>query len=351
MPYIISMKSFSIFVLLSEYINQHSTGEFRTMSCMIDNIPSEGKVNFILYFIVLSIYRKTLGRFFHVFRYTLPMFLDIIPSEHSIGIHPLTYSIPEGFEGEIIPGCMVEIPVRNALEYGIVVGFRQAAPENMEIRDISRIITSKAVLAPYPIALILEISAKYLIPIHRVLGFFLSKAVVKRLEKKNYEQIVLVEPRSQVLNLENSVTILKDSVITWDMLRRYLKPWTVVLCQDDLTLYRLEKELWLQTNTLFLPSESTETKKSQWWIDIQSKKYDIIVWNRKILYYNLSAYTNIIYLEDAFGREYFHYPIRIEYIDIFDMLDRQQRFSLQILTSVPRLTTLSRFRHFHTEYL
>jgi hypothetical protein len=54
------------------------------------------------------------------------MFLDIIPSEHSIGIHPLTYSIPEGFENDIIPGCIVEIPVRNTLEYGIVLGFRQA---------------------------------------------------------------------------------------------------------------------------------------------------------------------------------------------------------------------------------
>ncbi|MFZ2255730.1 MAG: hypothetical protein WAW59_02700 [Patescibacteria group bacterium] len=142
------------------------------------------------------------------------MFIDVIPSEHSIGIHPLTYSVPEGFAGEIIPGCIVEIPVRSATEYGIVVGFREYPPENMELKDIVGVITSKEILAPYQIALILEISAKYLIPIHRVLGFFLSKAVIKRLEKKNYEQIVLGEPRSQVLNLTNSVTILKDSVIT-----------------------------------------------------------------------------------------------------------------------------------------
>ena len=117
------------------------------------------------------------------------MFIDVIPSEHSIGIHPLTYSIAEGFEGKIIPGCIVEIPVRSATEYGIVVGFRESAPEGMELRDIIRVITNKEILAPYQIALILEISAKYLIPIHRVLGFFLSKNTLKRLEKKSFEQL------------------------------------------------------------------------------------------------------------------------------------------------------------------
>ena len=150
------------------------------------------------------------------------MFIDVIPSEHSIGIHPLTYSIPGDFEGEIVPGCIVEIPVRNALEYGIVVGFRQAAPENMEIRDISRIITSKEVLAPYQIALILEISARYLIPIHRVLGFFLPKPVIKRLEKKNYEQISTREILSHPAPPSNYITILKDSIATGEILQSYI---------------------------------------------------------------------------------------------------------------------------------
>ena len=118
------------------------------------------------------------------------MFLDVIPSEHSIGIHPLTYSVPEDFEGEIIPGCIIEIPMRSTTEYGIVVGFREYPSDGMELKDIIRIVTSKEILAPYQVALIIDISAKYLIPIHRVLGFFLSKNTLKRLEKKNFEQII-----------------------------------------------------------------------------------------------------------------------------------------------------------------
>jgi primosomal protein N' len=92
----------------------------------------------------------------------------------------------------------------------------------MEIRDISRVITSKEILAPYQIALILDISAKYLIPIHRVLGFFLSKAVIKRLGKKNYEQLVLQSSNHQITQSTNHITILKESIITGEVLSTYM---------------------------------------------------------------------------------------------------------------------------------
>ncbi len=277
-------------------------------------------------------------------------YIDIIPSEHSIGIHPLTYSIPEGFDSNIVPGCIVEIPVRNDTEYGIVVGFRESAPENMEVRDIVWVITEREILAPYQIALILEISAKYLIPIHRVLWFFLSKWVMRRLGKKNFEQLTAQSYYDSTTSPSRHITILRDSIITGDILSRHITGDTVVICPDDIMLYRLQQELSEWPDILYLPSESTETKKAQAWIDIRNKKYSIIVWNRKILYYNLGAYSKILYLEDAFGREYFHYPIRIEYIDIFDMIDKQCRFWLEILSSVPRLATMHRFRHFDTHY-
>jgi primosomal protein N' len=278
------------------------------------------------------------------------MYLDIIPSEHSIGIHPLTYSVPGDLVWDITPGCLVEIPMRHEKEYGVVVGRRETAPVDMEIRDIVRIVSEEPLLASYQIALILEISAKYLIPIHRVLSFFVSKWVLKRLEKKNFEQLVPQPYSHPTISPSNHLTILKDSIITGDILKKFLKPSTVVICPDDITLYRLGEEL-SGMDIFFLPGEATDTKKAQSWIDIRNRKYDIIIWNRKILYYNLSAYTDIIYLEDAFGREYFHYPIRIEYIDIFDMVDKQSRFVLHILTSAPRLTTLARFRHFHLQNL
>ena len=275
------------------------------------------------------------------------MFVDIIPSEHSIGIHPLTYSVPGDFDGKIIPGCIVEIPVRNDSEYGIVIGFREYPPENTSIREVIRIVTPKEILSPYQIALILEISTKYLIPIHRVLGFFLSKWVIKRLEKKSYEQIneeKISKPIHE--DLKNTLIIIRNTIITWKILEKHIQEWTIIICPDDFTLYRLRNELWIRDDIFYTPNESTETKKAQWWIDIRNKKYKIIVWNRKLLYYNLSAYSHILYLEDAFWREYFHYPIRIEYIDIFDMIDKQCRFWMSIISSVPRISTIHRFKNF-----
>lgn len=221
----------------------------------------------------------------------------------------------------------------------------------MELREIIWVITSKEILAPYQIAIILDISAKYFIPIHRILWFFLPKSVIKRIAKKNFEQLNWDRQNTIIQNQKNTITILKDSIIDGKLLERYFTGKTIILCPDDFTVYRLEKEIGKRTDILYIPNESTDTKKSQWWIDIYNQKYNIIVWNRKILYYNLSEYQHIIYLEDSFWREYFHYPIKIDYIDIVRMIEIQKIFNIHILTSVPRLTTLTYFRHFHTEYI
>jgi hypothetical protein len=74
----------------------------------------------------------------------------------------------------------------------------------------------------------------------------------------------------------NDLTILKDSIITGDILKKFLKPSTVVICPDDFTLYRLETELSL-IDIFYLPGESTDTRKTQSWIDIKNHEYDIIV--------------------------------------------------------------------------
>ena len=60
----------------------------------------------------------------------------------------------------------------------------------------------------------------------------------------------------------------------------------------------------------------------------------------------MAAYTHIVYLEDALGREYFHYPSRVHYLDILLALEKHSYFSIDLLSSVPLLTTLSRFKHF-----
>ncbi len=115
------------------------------------------------------------------------MFLLVIPTSHSIGTTPLTYILPEEFRGSVVVGCLVEIPVGRYVEYGIVTAIIDTVSDpEMLLKPIIRIITSKPVLAPYQISIILSIAARYLIPIHRVLGFFLIRPVLNRLEKKGF---------------------------------------------------------------------------------------------------------------------------------------------------------------------
>ncbi len=92
-------------------------------------------------------------------------------------------------------GQIIEIPYGNNLEHGIIAQIHTVCPidETSEsyarIKPISRVITNKILLAPYQIDMIVAIATRYMIPIHRVLAVFLTRPILSRLERKNYEQI------------------------------------------------------------------------------------------------------------------------------------------------------------------
>lgn len=49
--------------------------------------------------------------------------------------------------------------------------------------------------------------------------------------------------------------------------------------------------------------------------------HPIVFSTRKTLFFNLSGYSQILYLEDAFMNEYFHYPTSLHYNDILRFID------------------------------
>jgi hypothetical protein len=98
---------------------------------------------------------------------------------------------------------------------------------------------------------------------------------------------------------------------------------------------------------LFITNDMTDVRKAQAWIDTSNGIFPIIYWTRKILYYNLSKYQNIIYIEDSLGPDYWHYPIRIHYNDIIRIfIEVNPLISFTILTSIPTLSVLTYFRNF-----
>jgi len=166
---------------------------------------------------------------------------------------------------------------------------------------------------------------------------------MKRLEKQWFP--FLNEAKRIKRNGNLSIKISKDTIIESSIIKNYIQPKTVIICPDDFVLYTFEKELSsMYPEALFLPGEASDTKKARTWIEITQWKYPIIFWTRRVLYYNLSAFDHILYLEDGFCSEYYHYPTKIRYHDILSFLEKEAYFHITIMTSIPTLETLHRFR-------
>jgi primosomal protein N' len=276
----------------------------------------------------------------------------------------------------------VEIPLGKWIETGFIAGFTDEVPEHIETKSITNVICSTPILAPYQLYLIESLAKRYMLPIHRVLGFFLTRPVISRLERTNFgtlEDKVKVDipchceawacpvaergsnPCSVIANIwsdlvpeeksqakPSHIYFFHNSIITANLLAKYIQPRTVIICPDDISLFQYQKEL-VHDTYFFLPNEATDARRSKAWIDIRNGIPNVIFGTRKLLFSNLAQYDHIIYLEDAFFGEYFHYPTRIDYLDVLRILDATGLFQIDILTSTPLLKTLSTFRHFELE--
>jgi hypothetical protein len=280
------------------------------------------------------------------------MYFSIIPFTHSIGINPLVYSSDEILEEDIQIGTIVEIPYGKGIENGIIAEKYMNSPIEINtesytrIKTISRIVTTKKILAPYQIQMISMLAEKYMIPIHRVLGIFLTRPILTRLERKNYEQLEekLSTPNE---NWSGKFHITQEWIVTPELLESYINWPTIVVLPDDFAMMPYREYLKNQEWILFIGNDMTDTRKAQAWIDISNGVFSTIYWTRKILYYNLSHYKNIIYIEDSLGPNYWHYPIRIRYNDILRIfVEVNPHITFSILSSVPTITALNYFRHF-----
>ncbi len=283
----------------------------------------------------------------------MSFFASIIPFEHSLGITPLLYGGWDLLVTDLEIGQIVEIPYGKQLENGIVAEIHDECPIDetseayMRIKPMSRIMTKKTLLAPYQIKMIVAIASKYMIAIHRVLAIFLTRPILSRLERKNYEQL-----EKQEITIPKKWTgcihIVKDSIVTPALVDTYTQAWPIiVILPDDYAMMPYRESYRDREDVLFVSGDMTDIRRAQAWIDIANGKFRVIYWTRRIIYYNLGRYANIIYVEDALGPDYWHYPIRIDYSDILHIFAKENtNRDITILSSVPSLTTLTHFRHY-----
>ncbi len=272
------------------------------------------------------------------------MYIEVIPLKYSLSRHPYTYVVPEIWQSQIVVGWLAEVPIGNAIDTGIIAKILDILPEGLahtEIKPVITILSSTSVFSQIQIDLILELARRYCIPIHRIASLFFPSALRTRLDKRNY----ILESPSLHASWEprTEIHFFSDSIVAPTGIHEYLLPDSIFIFPDDFFLLQFAKAILYRDDILMIPNDATDTKRAQAWIDIYEKKYPIIFWTRRLLYYNLQAYSRIIYVEDAYGSEFFQYPSKIRTIDILAFISKYTP-QTYIITSSPTLELLHRFR-------
>ncbi|GAB0175139.1 MAG: hypothetical protein HHAS10_10180 [Candidatus Altimarinota bacterium] len=273
------------------------------------------------------------------------MYISVIPTSKSQGKSPYIYFVSPTWENQITIGGLVEIPFGKEILFGIVTSFEIAGSLDIntyEIRPIHSVICSSPILDIQQLKVILRLSEKYFLPIHKSLSLFLPIALLRRLEKRNF--ILSDTPRNKG-EVFSSISIHHyiESTFSPKDIKEYLKPESVILFPDDMMLFSFFKGKINDDSISLIPTEATITKRIQAWIDIYEKKYEIIVGTRRLLYYNLKAYKNIIYIEDAFGVEQFQYPTSIRSLDVLSFILESHSHNITIISSSPSLELFAKF--------
>lgn len=273
------------------------------------------------------------------------MYISIIPTSKSQGKLPYSYFVSPVWDNQIRIGWVVEIPYGKDIILGIISSIEEIPPTNISIQDIRPIhsvVSITPILDADQISVIQKISQRYFLPIHKSLSLFLPTSLIRRIEKRNY---VLSRNFKDDLGKLDSITIhhyIKYAFSPKD-LKKYLQPQSVIIFPDDMMLFSFLEWQKKEDTILFIPTEATITKRTQAWIDIYEQKYEIIVWTRRLLYYNLSAYKNIIYIEDAFGGEQFQYPTSIRSLDVLCFISNTHSYNITVVSSSPSLELFAKF--------
>jgi 3'DNA-binding domain (3'BD) len=274
------------------------------------------------------------------------MYISVIPLRLSLTKHPYTYFVGDDWKVWLKAGYLVEIPLGKNIVQWIIASLDGIIPENVrkeDIRAIIRVIASVELIDPYMISMIENIANRYFLPIHKVASMFLPSPLLSRLDKKNY----LLEslPKKEYSEKRTILHHYIQSIFSPESLEKYLKPGSVFIFPDDILLSIFIDSLDAPLKEIIwgYPGNLTPAKRVRAWCDIYSKKYPIIFWTRRILYYNLSAYEEILYVEDAFGMEQYQYPIKIQNLDILKALEKAKKHSITLISSTPTLGLLSNF--------
>jgi primosomal protein N' len=271
------------------------------------------------------------------------VFIGVIPFGGSIDDEGLTYFVRDELAESVQVGCLVEVPFRNALDYAIVTNMEWIdIPENP--KSIVRIVTSTPLLSPYQIHSIFDSATYYFVHTHHILSLVLSKTLVKYLEKQDFKTLTQSpQEAKQGDSHNNPIQFYHHTKNTpfFESIQEKVTDDTVLIFPDDFSI-----EAYLKAcpgdpeNTLIIYDRLTETKKHKAFISVYNGEKNIIIWTRRILYYNLSRYVNILYIEDALHKTAMRFNHTYNHLEILRRMATESHLKITILSSLPSIESM-----------
>lgn len=271
------------------------------------------------------------------------MFIKAIPLDISFSEEALTYYIKEDQKKYINIWSVVSIPIKNKISHWIVSGiFKTSDIWTQEIKSIVEVLCSFSLLNKYQIEIIFDLSAKYFLPIHKVLNLFLPKFILNRLEKNSFQDILNINNETYLQKTKNKPVFLHN--ISIKSIEEVLKENignledTVIIFPDDFSIDSfLAKNKDFEQGATIYKNSYTYSKKYKTFLDILSKKNNILFWTRKVLQYNLGAYKKLVYIEDSMVKYNYNQFEKYSNLDVLKSMINQNFFEVYFISSVPSI--------------
>lgn len=255
----------------------------------------------------------------------------------------LTYYIKNEQTKYVNIGSIVTIPIRNNISYWVVVWItKNLIDDSFKIKSIIDVVCSFPILNQYQINLIFAISHKYFYSINKIINLFLPNFIYNRFEKNSFQDVIYIENTKKGKITKNRPVFIHNiwNKKYWEIINEEFTNLSdsVLVFWDDFSIDSfLEKNEELKNEAIIYKNSMTYAKKYKIFLSVLSKKKNIIIWTRKILQYNLSAYKKIIYFEDSLVKNNYNQLEKYKNLDIIKYLYLQNIFDIYFISNVPSL--------------
>ena len=211
------------------------------------------------------------------------MYIEVIPLDASIDAAGLTYFVSDELRLDFSVGSLVEIPLRNSLVPAIVARLDTEVSESMEhIRSIVSIICGAPLLAAYELETTLFLAARYFVHAHKVLSLFLSRSLLKYLEKKSFIQLTKapVERKSPESPQIPRFIHCTEHMDIQEVIHTYIQKsdTLAIVFPDDFSLDGYLSRFAEDSDTMLVIRDGiTDTQKYKRFIDVYNGEKKIII--------------------------------------------------------------------------